>query len=458
MKSKWLALLLGAMLLTTPLFGCSFGSANNDANDGDNTEDVGGNNGGENGDNNGDNSGGNGNGGTTGGTVSGGNGNGGEDEVQDNYFPFLVDPAQATYSFETEQMTTPYFLGNVIYNETVLLEEDNKGVISGKLQYAPVKILSVRDYTWENEYAASNYTVSSNVITMNAGGEMPYWGSEYAYGEIPEPYRQVSSITNVETDWVMMGGAIYTEGSLIYGHQISVSYVYDVNDLQVSDFPTYESSGLTKTKAKLTAGEDLKITVIGDSVAEGCSSSAHFNHAPYMENWATQSTNVLNATYEGDVTMRNVAVGGKTSEWGANAAQINSIVQSSPDLVIIHFGINDAGSNYTRGAYHDNIEKIVSDVQARLPDCEFMLIKAFTPNELNYNGKQFEQYWAELDEIASGYEGVYTMDMYTQSKTMLQTKKYMDVTGNGVNHVNDYSSRLYTMSILSSLIDYKAKN
>ncbi len=445
MKGKWLSVLLGAMLLTLPLSACMSGGGNgNETGTGNGNENV--------------ESGGNEDEGGNSGNESGGNENDGAETLQPSDFPYYVEPSTATYAFGTEQMTTPYFLGNVIYNETVLLEENSKGVISGKLQYEPIKILSVRDYTWKNEYAASNYSVSGNTITMNADGEMPYWGAGYAFGEIPEPYRQVSAITNVETDWVMMGSSIYTEGSLIYGHQISVSYVYDVNDLKMSEFPTYATSGLDKTKAKLSAGEDVKITVIGDSVAEGCSSSAHFNHEPFMENWATQSTNVLDATYAGDVSLRNVAVGGKTSEWGAAAAQINSIVQSNPDLVIVHFGINDAGASYTRGAYHDNIEKIVSDVQARLPDCEFLLIKAFTPNTMEYNATQFVKYWAELDEIAAVYEGVYTMDMYTQSVTMLQTKKYMDVTGNGVNHVNDFSSRLYTMSILSSLIDYKTQN
>ena len=37
---------------------------------------------------------------------------------------------------------------------------------------------------------------------------------------------------------------------------------------------------------------------------------------------------------------------------------------------------------------------------------------------------------------------------------MLETKKYMDVTGNGINHLNDYSARLYTMNLLASLIDF----
>ncbi len=384
----------------------------------------------------------------------GGTGNSSDDKVNLEQFPNYVEPENAAYAFGTEQMTTPYFLGNVIYNETVLLSKKGD-VISGNLQYKPVKILSVRDHTWEKEYAASEYSVSGNTITMSADGTMPYWEESWFNGQdVPEPYREVTSITNVETDWVFMGGSIYTEGSLIYGHQVSVSYVYDVKDLNEEEFPTYATSGMDKVKAKLSQGEDVKIVVIGDSVAEGCSSSAHFNHAPYMDNWATQSVEALNAAYEGNITLKNVAVGGKTSEWGAAAQQINSIVKEDPDLVVVHFGINDAGGGVSRGGFSDNMEKIILDVQARLPECELLLIKAFTPNPISYNAKTFEGYWSALDQLADTYEGVYTLDMYKQSVTMLKNKKYMDITGNGINHLNDYSSRLYTMSILSALINY----
>ena len=377
-----------------------------------------------------------------------------EEPIDYSKFPNYVNPEDAVYQFDFEQMVTPYFTGNVIYNETVMLIEEN-GVISGKLQYEPVKILSVRDYTWENEYSSSEYTIEGNVITMNAGGTMPYLTAENLQGKnIPEPYREVTTITNVETDWVLMGPSIYTESSLIYGHQISVSYVYDVRDLKLDDFASYETAGYPKLKEKLNAGDDAKIVAIGDSVAEGCSSSGHFDHAPYMDNWVTQATQALDKEYEGSVTVKNVALGGTQSEWGAAAAQVNKVVAESPDLVIVHFGINDAGGSVTPGTYQDNIEKLIIDVQARLPECEFMLIKAFTPNTANYNPEQFRKYWARLDTIAENYENVYTLDMYTLSQTMLTEKKYMDVTGNGINHVNDYSSRLYTMNILSALIKY----
>ncbi|MFQ7035321.1 MAG: SGNH/GDSL hydrolase family protein [Candidatus Borkfalkia sp.] len=300
-----------------------------------------------------------------------------KEQVDLSKFPNYVEPDKAAYAFGFNEMTAPYFKGNVIYNETVMLVED-KGVVSGKLQYDPVRILSVRDYTWEKEYPASEYEISGNTLTMKAGGSMPYLTAENLLGKnIPEPYREVSSITNVETDWVLMGGSIYTESSLIYGHQVSVSYVYDVNDVKTEEFADYETSGFPELKEKLISGKDVKIVAIGDSVAEGCSSSGHFGQRPHGK-LVDQSAKALDEKYTGKVSV-------KTWRWaeklrmGSAAAQINAVVSETPDLVMIHFGINDAGGDMTPGTYRDNIEKIVADVQARVPDCEFMLIKAFAP-------------------------------------------------------------------------------
>jgi lysophospholipase L1-like esterase len=369
-------------------------------------------------------------------------------------FPLWVEPSKATYKFDLEEMVSPYFKGNVIYNETVMLIDEN-GTISGNLQYAPLRILSVRDYTWEKEYAASEYTVSGKTITMSEGGTMPYLTAENIQGKnIPEPYRQVSSITNIETDWVLMGGAVYTEGSLIYGHQISVSYVYDPRDLKKEDFADYATSGYPKLKAKLSNGENVKMVMIGDSVGEGCSSSGQFNHAPYMDNFATLVKKGLEAKYESTVTLDNQAVGGKTSEWGSASAQVNKIIAAAPDIVLIHFGINDLGSDFSQNGFRDNIQSLILDVQSALPDCEFMIIEAFGANPLLYDYNMFQKYWNKMEGLAEEIDNVYTLDMFTLSKTMFESKKYMDVTGNGINHLNDYSSRLYAMNILSALIEY----
>lgn len=390
---------------------------------------------------------------TSGGGETSDTGSSGKEELDMSKFPNYVDPDAAAYKFEEEQWTAPYWKGNVIYNESVMLI-DNGTEISGKLQYPAIKVLSVRDYSYATEYENGvDYTVEGNVIKRLEGSSMPYLTEENLKGnDIPAPYRKVASISNVETDYVMMGtNVIYTEGSLVYGHQVAVSYVYDVKELNEEVLPTYETSGTPKLKAKLAAGEDVKIVITGDSVAEGCSSSSKFNRPPYMPNFIDMAVSGLKTAYpEANITLSNQAKGGMTSAWGADAIQVNKIIETAPDVVYIHFGINDLGSGAGPGTYADNMQSMVLTIKEALPECEFVLIKAFPANEWAYDYEGFNKYWARLDNIAKT-ENVYTLDMFSIGTDMLKVKKYMDVTGNGINHLNDFSARLYSMAILASL-------
>ena len=367
--------------------------------------------------------------------------------------PFYVDPAQAEYGeYTKDKMRTPYWLGNVIYNETVMLTDDGE-TISGKLQYKPVKILSVRDYTWTTEYSASDYSVHENVITIDESSSLPYLKAENFHGEnLPAGFKITTSIADVMTDVVKMGSTIYHEGPLIYGHQISVSYVYDPADITVQ--PTaFEAP---KTVAKLKAGEDVTIVTTGDSVMAGCSTSGYFNHAPYMPTFMEMVQEGLQDTYEGNITLVNKAVGGKTSTWGASDPHIAELIAQNPDILLIHFGINDCGSGASKNMYEDNLEYIIMKVHAALPNCEIVLIKAFTPHPVVYDTEKLSDYWKKIDGLCKTYDNVSSLDLYTQSTEMLKIKKYMDVTGNGINHLNDFSARLYVMHILNSLVDFTA--
>jgi lysophospholipase L1-like esterase len=347
-------------------------------------------------------------------------------------------------------MYTPYWQGNVIYNETVMLVDDGT-TISGKLQYTPVKILSVRDYAWTTEYqAGKDYTISGNVISLGTDSAMPYLTEANLVGnDLPAGYQLVSSIANVETDVVRMGATIYTEGSLIYGHQVSVSYVYNPADIQ--NVPVAFSA--PKTKAKLEAGEDVTIVTTGDSVMAGCSTSGYFNHEPYTETFMEMVKDGLETKYNGNVTLVNKAVGGKTSTWGATDSHIAELTAQNPDILFVHFGINDCGSGASKNMYKDNIEYIIMKVHDALPDCEIVLIKAFTPHPTSYDTYRLEDYWEKLDGLCAEYENVTALDMYSQSTEMLKVKKYMDVTGRCLARGLPKSVRVYPADIKNALTD-----
>ena len=370
------------------------------------------------------------------------------------YPKYVSEVSTIGYSFDQRDVMDPFWKGNVMVNESVLLLEED-GVVSATLLYEPIKIIAVKDYRLETTFVEGvDYTIEGRTIRKLTESSIPFLKAEHLIGQnIPEPYRQVNSIANVLTDYVLMGpNAVYTESPFWYGNQLSVSYVYDVADVNLEVFPSFDSTRLDRSIGKMQNGDTLRITAIGDSVLEGCSSSKMFNHEPFLDNFMTLTEQGLEFYYGGEVVLNNISVGGKTSLWGSSPTVINDIIATDPDLVFIHFGINDAGDGASPNSYRDNIEFMILSVRDQLPDTEFVLLTSFTPNPLVYDSIRLEDYWNRLKTIAANHEGIQVIDIYQISMEIMSHKHYVDLTGNGINHVNDFSSRVYLMGILSSLV------
>ena len=55
------------------------------------------------------------------------------------------------------------------------------------------------------------------------------------------------------------------------------------------------------------------------------------------------------------------------------------------------------------------------------------------------------------------YASIVLLNIYVfnLSKELYKTKKYLDMSANGINHVNDFASRIYLNSIVATLYDFK---
>ena len=98
---------------------------------------------------------------------------------------------------------------------------------------------------------------------------------------------------------------------------------------------------------------------------------------------------------------------------------------------------------------------IVLEVRNRCPNCEFLILTPFAPNPLLYDYEKADNYIKKIkSEITNSIEGTALVDVYNISKELYQNKKYQDLTSNGINHVNDYASRIYLQAILSTIVKY----
>ena len=146
--------------------------------------------------------------------------------------------------------------------------------------------------------------------------------------------------------------------------------------------------------------------------------------------------------------MKNFAVGGTGSEWGL--ASIGKVIEAQPDLVILAFGMNDSAGVPT-AKYQANIKGMIDAVRKARPEAEFILVATMLGNKdwTALDQKLFVQYREALTELCG--RGVALADMTSIWAELFQYKLDRDMTGNGVNHPNDFGHRIYAQ-VLSVLL------
>lgn len=158
----------------------------------------------------------------------------------------------------------------------------------------------------------------------------------------------------------------------------------------------------------------------------------------------------IQSKYSVPVKHINVAVGGWSSVNGLE--NFESKVLSTPaDLMVLGFGMNDGRTELD--LFHDNVEKMVKSFRENNPNGEVVLLSTTYPNTESDWVRNQPLTVNELYKIQEkyGYTGV--ADMTKMHENLLATgKRYRDMTGNNVNHPNDFLARIYAQVILKTLI------
>ncbi len=357
------------------------------------------------------------------------------------------DTAAIPYQYELEQIVHPFWKSDVIYNETVLMIKEGDRLPSGKLLLPAKKIISVRDSSLKKEYVEGvDYTYENGVLTLTEGAKAPYLTTEQLMG-VGVP----STMPGMASSKTSTGKILWGEGSYLFEKQLAVTYTYDRAGWK-GKTASYSAELLPKTMEKLSGGESLKLVVYGDSIATGCNSSAVLGVEPKTPTWPQLLKLGLEAEYHNTVTLVNPSVGGTMSQWGAENAASLAAAQE-PDLAVIAFGMNDGTGNVNPKTYAANIQKIMESIRERKPECEFILVAPMLANpDSDYAGAQRE-YGPALKALQGA--GVAFADMGAFHEELLKTKHYSSMSGNNINHPNDFLARGYAMNLLSLMIEYK---
>lgn len=377
-----------------------------------------------------------------------------------------------TWNVEDESVMKPFWIGNMIKDESVMLSKSNDDEKAhGNLLFAPEEIVSVYSYDIEKKERVTykngeDFEVKGKTIYA-LNDKMPFMTDAQISGEEYLPGFDYSQIPSTD------GNAIYlpfTEGSGFIARQIYVTYSY--SEKWDGYTPVYEGEKLSKTIAKLKSKKEFNLFVYGDSISTGANSTSVINVFPYVESWPNAVHGNLEKIFDTKINFLNKSVGGWTSE---NAIKTTASVgwvggkqitqtgiegtlkenpEYKPDLAIIGFGMNDATLGISRDMYKRYIKKIINTIKNRNPDCEFILIGTMlaNPKALNQSKGQIE-YYKELEAIANETDGVASVNIGAMHSDLLSKgKKYVDMTGNNVNHPNDFMASVYTMNLLSLIV------
>lgn len=348
--------------------------------------------------------------------------------------------------YDLDAYTLPYWEGKLVYQESVMVRKDADGSIPDiPLLYTAKKIVSVRSSDLKTVYkAGKDYRLVAGKLHIPAGSAIPSVKHSFYY-----PAQKTDDSMKLNKNYGE-GYIFFKEGDAMHTMQLAVTYTHA--DSFDGPIPAYKGDKLPKTQAKLKNGETLRLCIYGDSISNGGNSTQRVSAAPFASTWYQMLADKLEKNFPNTaVAMENHSVGGKTSQWGMENR--HNAVRYGPELCVIGFGMNDGTAKIPAETYIANIKAIMEAARQANPHCEFVLLATMLPNPetANFLGCQ-EDYLPAL--LGLEEDGVAVADMTTFHKTLLRHKRYFDMSGNNVNHPNDFLARAYAQVLWQTIVGY----
>ncbi|MDD4107099.1 MAG: SGNH/GDSL hydrolase family protein [Prolixibacteraceae bacterium] len=354
--------------------------------------------------------------------------------------------------YDLEKYIRPFWQGNIVYNESVTFYRDASGRAAAPLLYDIAEILSVKSSDLKTTYQEGvDYTIENGMLVLPENSSIPCF-----------QYRDLYfNIEKSGWSWALKKGGytLFQEGTYFHSRQIAVTYLH--TQPWKGYKPAFQESMLPQIISKLKAGDDVTIVYLGDSITKGGNASGMFGTLPNMPIWTDMVTTALKQAYpESTISTYSASENGATTVQAIkNLRQLCS--DHSPDLVIIGFGMNDGSdADITPARFQENIQSIMemNDLLTQ-KTCDYILLSTSLPNQevklgnANTQNEHSEMLF-ELEKRGTATTGgVVVGDMTAIHFYMLESKRFIDMTGNNINHPNDFLVRAYAQLVCKLLIE-----
>ena len=276
-----------------------------------------------------------------------------------------------------------------------------------------------RDYIWE---------AGSDVITRTENSRIALLDKSELYPQeaIYYPAPQANAVPNGESENLRFDAKLF-----FAEHQFEV------------DYTPIDNSLMPVRAVENKTAKFKRMVTLGDSITEGYNASAYIGKAPFRKPYAGLVAEAVGAE------LLNLGLNGVSSSYWENVK--DKAVAYNPDLITIAYGMNDL-LGMSAAQYVEVIARAAEYFRKNSPQAKIVLVSAMsghpqwgcTPTDKS------EAFAAELGDYAQS-NGFVFADVYNTWKTVLDRKGFFALTGNGVNHPNDYGHRLYAATILNKL-------
>jgi lysophospholipase L1-like esterase len=341
---------------------------------------------------------------------------------------------------------TPFWRSNLVTGESLFfIRESPETPPKARLLFPPVDCkLELTSASRETLYsfAAGDYSceAATGILTLPEGSRIPFMDRPELYPRVGQEHCMVHKRGDEQV------GLFFAEEHLFHDLQVQASYEH--GSRWDGFLPRSQLDQLPLTALKLHSPEPMKICVIGDSISAGCNASALTGAPPGMPPYPDLLAGALRRQRPGPVLLENFAVSGTGMKYGLDV--VEAVMKDVPDLVVIAYGMNDVGFNPVED-FASQAAKILEIIQARHRDTEVILVSSMLGNpEWVYTPT--ENFFIFRDALAALCgPGVVLADLSSLWADLLKVKSYHDLTGNGVNHPNDFGHRLYAQFLLDLL-------
>lgn len=320
-------------------------------------------------------------------------------------------------------LLTPIWDTRIVYKETFAMIKEGEDCKASFL-YKPDRILKIESHDGSQIYELGHDCYLS-------GNEI-YTTKDTRISTAPDSFTYVNTkITN---------------------HQIAITY--RTTDVWKGYVPSNQIENLITYKKKIENREKINIVLYGDGICCGFDRGSMYDLDPHQPIWPQVLIDGLRDSYDydkdKDVKLTNVSESGMDSDWAYDNAE-DRVFGLDPDLVILGFGINDRveGTDYAKKTL-----KIIDKIRDRFPRCEFVLISTILPNpDIHTPTYFFECYQDQYSDALMSIEsrGIVLADVQSVYKEILKHKRYVDITGNLLNHPNDFIAAVYAQVLYETL-------